>query len=203
MIRWHLATDKQLEVIYNHDANDNCSNELLVGLITEMIQRETLDGLIVQIAKRILGVGGYDRSEVLQVGHIALYQMAKSFKAGERSFKSMCWLVIERRIKGILQVKNQLHNKMNRVALQFEVPEMLDDRNIERTVIRKFELQEQLSKLNEKERIIIELFLQGYSMRWMDTNVFNKKITYTKRHFKSALKKMGINEFKVKKGAIA
>lgn len=193
-MKWYKATNQQLETIFNHEAN-NQPNHLLVGLVEEMITRKLFDGMIIQLVKKLMS--NYDRSEVLQAGYIGLYQLAKIYNNKKLSFKDMCFIAIERRIKSIQQKQYQKNNFMNAQALNHEVPIMMDSQNVERTVINHLTLEEQLGKLSKKERYIVDRFLEGYSIAYIAIHEFKQDAKAIHYHFNKALKKMNITDYKI------
>ena len=187
------ATDEQLETIFNFD--DSCPNNLLVGVVTEMMKRKLFDRMIIKVAKTLMGT--YNRDEVIQAAYIGIYQLAKIFKQSKLTFKQMVYIVIERRLKSVLAVKYQKKNFMNQQALQHEVPEIEEQRNVEQVVIRKLTLQEKLAHLSEKQRNIVTLFLEGYSLRWIGQHVYGQDTSAIRYQFKDALRRMGIQDYKI------
>jgi len=192
-MRWYLATNEQLETVFNSD--DQCPNNLLLGLVEEMMKRNMFEGMIISMANKLMG--SYNRDEVIQAAHIGIYQLAKRFKPKKLSFKQMCYISIERRIKTLLQKKYYKKNFMNEQALMNEVPEMESSYNVEKQVIRKVTTQEKLSRLSVKQREIIEMFLQGYSLSWMGENVYNQDTSAVRYQFKLALQKMNVEGFEI------
>ncbi|WP_394139577.1 sigma-70 family RNA polymerase sigma factor [Cytobacillus oceanisediminis] len=191
-MKWFKASDDQLQTIFEHEFD--LPNHLLVGLVEEMLTRKIFDGMIVSTAKKLMG--NFDRDEVLQAGYMAVYQAAKNYKK-DISFKSMCFIAIEKRIITLLQVRYQKKNFMNQQALKNEVPIMADTSNVERVVIRKMLLQEQLSKLTEKQRDIITRFLDGYSLKWIGLNIYNQETSAIRYQFKKALQAMDIEGYEI------
>jgi hypothetical protein len=195
-MRWHTADNEQLEIIFNHEFD--LPNHLLVGLVEEMMTRKLFDGMIINLANKLMG--HYNRDEVLQTGYLAVFQLARIFKTNKLSFKTMCFIAIERRLKTIIAVKLQKKNFMNEQALVNEVPVMVDTMNVERTVIRKLMLQEQLSKLSNKQLDIITRFLDGYSLAWIGANIYNQDTSAIRYQFLKALKNMGVEGFEIGRG---
>jgi hypothetical protein len=196
-MKWHKATNEQLETIFNYEYN--LPNHLLVGLVGEMISRKMFDGMIISQAKRLMG--SFDRDEVLQVAYIGLYQLAKIIKNGKQSLKNMCFIVVERRLRGLQRKPYYKNNFMNQQALQHEVPEMFDAMDVEKTVIRKLSMQEQFSRLTDKQKNIICMFLEGFSLRWIGLNVYKQDTSAIRYQFKKALEAMDIKDFAIGKGA--
>lgn len=194
MINFYKATDQQLETIFNHECD--LPTDLLVGLVEEMMKRELFDGMIMHMAKRIRNV---PRNEIIQAAYIGIYQLAKIFKPGKLSFKQMVYISIERRIKNLLQAKYTHSAQLMDNALQNDVPILPAENNVEKFVIQKMVMQEQIKKLNKKERFIIQQFLKGYSIKSIAERFFKQDPVTIHYHFKKALKKMDITDFKLGK----
>jgi hypothetical protein len=187
------ATNKQLDAIFTHD--NDCPNELLLGLVEEMMRRRLFDGMIVHVVQGLMR--SYNKEEVIQLCHVRIYQMVKNFKQGNLPFKRMTFLCIERTIKNLITHMNTQKYKLNEFALQNEIPVIKDMSNVEKTVIQKIVLEEQLNKLTAKERYIIDKFLKGYSIRYQAKHFFHKDPKAVEYHFKKALKKMDITDYKI------
>jgi hypothetical protein len=192
-MKWHLATDEQLETIFNSD--DHCPNHLLVGVVEEMMKRDMFGGMIMTKAKQL--ETKINRGEVVQAAHIGIFQLAKIYKPGKLPFKNLCYIVIERRIKTLQQKRFYKNNFANAQALQNEVPEIESSFNVERAVIRKVIIQEKLSRLSEKQRVIVDLFLKGYPLKWIGENVYNQDTSAIRYQFKLALQKMNVEDYKI------
>jgi RNA polymerase sigma factor (sigma-70 family) len=195
-MKWYLATDEQLETIFNADTD--CPNPLLVGVVSEMLTRGLLDGMIQHMAKKFSSQ--LNRDEMYQAAYIGIYQLAKIYKYTQLTFKQMTYIAIERRIKSLLQQKYSHHAHLNDGALMNEMPVMESSVNVEKTVIRKVMLEEQLSKLTKKQRNIIELYLKGYSLRWIGANVYQQDTSSIHYQFKKALGNMNITDFEIGRG---
>lgn len=196
-MRWNLATNEQLEVIFNHEYN--LPNQLLVGLVVEMMNRRLFDGMILEKAKRFR----IERDEAIQVGYMAIYQLTKIYREGKLSFKSMCFIAIERRLKGVVLKKYQKNNHLNDSAdslqtlketRRFDITDRLD---VETQVVRRLTYEEKMKKLTEKERKIVEMFIDGYSINYIATYVYGVDPKAVHYHFRKALKKLGLAEFEV------
>ena len=196
-MRWHLATNEQLEVIFNHEYDlPNC---LLVDLVVEMLNRRLFDGMIIELAKRF----AVDRDEAIQAGYMAVYQLAKIYKAGKLSFKSMCFIAIERRLKGIILKQYQKRNSFNRSleslqklkeSMRWDIP---DNTDVESHVIRWMTYEEKMKQLTKKERNIVEWFINGYSINYIAKQIYRVDPKLVHYHFRKALKKLNLSDFEV------
>lgn len=182
MMNFQKATTTQLETIFNHEYD--LPTDLLVGLVTEMMNRNLFEGMIISTAKRLFN--HYNRDEVLQVAYIGIFQLVKKIKHMKIPFKSLVYIVIERRLKSIIVSDSTIKNKMNYSALLNEFPVMIASSNVEKTVIDKMSLQEQLDKLTEKERYIVTEFLKGYSLNYQARRI-NKDSKLLHYHFKKSI----------------
>jgi hypothetical protein len=192
-MRWHKATNKQLNIIFNQD--NDCPNELLLGLVEEMMRRRLFDGMIVHVVQGLMRE--YNKEEVIQLCHIRIYQMVKKFNSNSLSLKNMTFLCIDRTVKNLITHMNTQKYKLNEFALQNEIPAMKDMGNVEKAVIQKIMLEEQMKKLTAKERYIIDRFIKGYSIGYQAKHFFHKDPKAVEYHFKKALKKMDITDYKI------
>jgi RNA polymerase sigma factor (sigma-70 family) len=198
-MRYHLATEEQLKAIISYDTD--CPSQLMVGVVTELIRRGFFDGLIVKKAKAILG--NFETDEVKQTVYIGLYQAATLYKKGKITFYSMAHIVMDRRIKTTLTVRNQKRNHFFNKARRIEELEsdshfdIESGMNVEKTVINKIIYDGQMAKLTEKERDIIEKFIEGHSINYIAKAIYGYDQQTIRYHFAKALKKMGITDYKI------
>lgn len=196
-MRWHLATDGQLEVIFNYEYD--LENNMLVELVVEMMGRRLFDGMIMNLAKRF----SVSRDEAIQAGYMAIYQLAKIYRVGKLSFKSMCFIAIERRLKSLVlrdyQKNNHFNNSVKSLQELRETRrwDVADRTDVETHVVRWMTYEEKMKQLTKKERNIVEWFINGYSINYIAKQIYRVDPKLVHYHFRKALKKLNLSDFEV------
>lgn len=206
-MNYSIATDKQLKTIVNYDKG--CSPHLLRGVVTEMLKRNLLDDLIYHIAMKLyrnvevrLSCMNMDLEDLLQIGYMEIIKAAHNFKPGKSSFKSFAYMCIWSKLTKLARDSMSDTRKGEERKLSLDsFNEEVDDKtyifldtetNVERSVIRQMEWEEQMNKLLPRQREIIYYRLQGYSLRYLALNKYKVSGNVIHQQYKKALKKMGV-----------
>lgn len=200
-----LATDQQLMNIVNYDKE--CPNNLLLQVTEEMLKRKLWHDIIFYSAKlvyrhvnKVLNTILFmDRNDLYQIGHIEIFKAVENFKQGKRTFKTFVIMVLKMKFAKLIRDANA---QMRQTDFNKIYIENMDDKeqdryfnsqfNVEKYVINKMFIQEQLTKLRDVEIKAIQLELQGYGQYEISERLGFSK-TYANVLLKRAYQKLRVN----------
>lgn len=205
MIRWHLATDEQLLVIFKHEIN--IEKVLAVGLIEEMSRRRLLDTFIKHHINKMFGRCKRDRryelEELMQWGYFAIAEGLECYEKGHNiKLSTFFHQIIERRMRRIIEHNSFQKRTGEVVSLNYQVGDdgkefidmLVERQSVEKTVINRVLFEGWFSLLEEKEKQVLQLFSEGYSLREISGKMgYKDGATMVSKLFHRAIKKINPN----------
>jgi RNA polymerase sigma factor (sigma-70 family) len=175
-MRYELATNQQLNNIINHDKD--IPTHLLGGLVLEMVKRRMWDKIInysmnkayrnaPYVMKHILKI---DMEDLIQIAHIELIEIVKTFKQGMRSFGSYAIMCLIGKFHVIHDYAEREKRKadlntsdIDDLPLRIQNTIFRSSANIENYVINKITIEEAWNVLRDVEKKAIILEQMGYT----------------------------------------
>jgi DNA-directed RNA polymerase specialized sigma subunit len=168
------ATNTQLQTIIRFDKD--CPTHLLSGVVTELLNRRLLDGLMkkaimkrftkIDIAVKVLKM---EEEDLFQFCQMKIFESLHTFKPGLQTFVYFASLYLIGRLEHLETTvkakKREIYNhlvstesKEGNTITTF-IPSAV---NVERTVINKIMIENSWNVLNETEKKAIVFELKGY-----------------------------------------
>ena len=170
------ATNKQLNNIINFDKD--IPTHLLGGIVLEMVKRRLWDKIINYSANKAYHNADYvmkhilkiDNEDLIQIAHIELTEIVKTFKQGMRSFGSyaiMCLIgkfcVIRDYAEREKRQSDLNTSDIDDLPLRIQNTVFQSSTNIENYVINKITIEDAWNVLKEVEKKLIILEQMGYT----------------------------------------
>lgn len=203
------ATNDQLWTILSDDRD--VPNHLIEELVVEGLRRKLFDPLVKHLITKLFGRWSNQRqyhiSDLYQIGYVGLVRAMKKYEPGKCAFKTFAYINIKTEFDHQIEKLNTEKRKLDRnmVSLDKESNEKgrtflhsLTDpyANPENFVINKIFWEENFRLLTKREKSILVLFADGYSMNAI-AKVQHVSAPFIHRCFHKAVKKINPNIGKV------
>lgn len=173
------ATNEQLETITRYDLD--CSPSLLRGVVEEMLNRNMFDRVIVDCFHKVIGSIEWmndayklDMEDFLQIGRMMIFKSVNRFEQGKgMSFTSFIFLRVQqefsRTVDFLKSKKRDCNNDLSYNAESSEGEQYISflpcSVNVEKYVINKLTVEEMLEEINEHQKKILFLRMEGYTFK--------------------------------------
>jgi RNA polymerase sigma factor (sigma-70 family) len=169
------ATDDQLKTIIRYD--HSCSPSLLEGVVKEMLNRYLFDAMIKACVKSIMDIKTVETiykmslEDFLQIGRTVIYTTVQRYdETKNTAFFTFIHLVVRSKlIHALRRLQRTKRDERYNISLNKKVSESDEfsykfpsNVNVERYVVTKLFLEEQIPKLNEFQKQVLTLRWKGY-----------------------------------------